>query len=72
MLKECILFVELWTLQLIRSCLSYTLLLGYCILEETSQEYYCCIGVDYAAVGLNLFKIVNEKTYNIIKLQDYN
>ena len=57
MLKEGVIFVELWTLQLIWSCLSHTtLLLGCCILEGTSQEIYCWIGVDYAAVGVNLLK----------------
>lgn len=56
MLKKGVLMVDLWTLQLIRSCLSYTMLSGCCILEGTSQEIYCWIGVDYAAVGLNLLK----------------
>ncbi|KAM3360653.1 hypothetical protein P3S68_015507 [Capsicum galapagoense] len=56
MLKEGVLMVELWTLQLIRNCLSCTSLIGYCILEETSHEIYCWIGVDYAVVGLILLK----------------
>lgn len=44
------------TLQIIWSCLNCTILLDYFILERTSHMCYCCIGVGYYIVGLDLFK----------------
>lgn len=44
--------MELWMLQLIRSYLSYTMLLDCRILERTIQKWYCWINVDYDAVNL--------------------
>ena len=57
-------FVEIWTLQLIQSCLCYTLLLGCLILFGKSQELFFWASVDYVAVGLNLLKVSYISVYH--------